>query len=76
LEAVGGKVIVDTARNREALRFMRDLIHEYGISPPNTYTEMKEKETRAFFQEGNALFERNWPYAWTLHQAPGSKVKG
>jgi multiple sugar transport system substrate-binding protein len=76
LEAVGGEVIVDTPRNREALRFMRDLIHEYGISPPNTYTEMKEEETRAFFQEGNALFERNWPYAWSLHQAPGSKVKG
>jgi len=27
MEAVGGKVIVDTPRNREALRFMRDLIH-------------------------------------------------
>jgi len=76
MEAVGGRVVVDTPRNREALRFMRDLIHGYGISPPNTYTEMKEEETRAFFQEGNALFERNWPYAWSLHQAPDSKVKG
>jgi multiple sugar transport system substrate-binding protein len=74
--ADGGTVIVDTPRNREALRFMRDLIHEYGISPPNTYTDMKEEEARSFFQEGNALFERNWPYAWALHQAPGSRVKG
>jgi multiple sugar transport system substrate-binding protein len=69
-------VIVDTPRNREALRFMRDLIHEHGISPPNTYTGMKEEETRSFFQEGNALFERNWPYAWPLHQSEGSRVKG
>ncbi len=76
MEEVGGRVVVDTPRNREALRFMRDLIHEYGISPPNTYTEMKEEETRVFFQEGNALFERNWPYAWSLHQAPDSKVRG
>jgi multiple sugar transport system substrate-binding protein len=76
VKTVGGQVIVDTPRNREALRFMRDLIHEYGISPPNTYTEITEEEARAIFQEGNALFERNWPYAWSLHQAPGSKVQG
>jgi len=76
VETVGGQVIVDTPGNRRALRFMRDLIHEYGISPPNTYTEMTEEEARAFFQGGNALFERNWPYAWSLHQAPGSRVKG
>jgi multiple sugar transport system substrate-binding protein len=72
----GGTVVVDTPRNRKALRFMRDLIHGHGISPLATYTEMKEEETRAFFQEGNALFERNWPYAWSLHQAPGSAVAG
>jgi multiple sugar transport system substrate-binding protein len=69
-------VVVDTPGNRKALRLMRDLIHEYGISPPNTYSDMKEEETRAFFQAGNALFERNWPYAWALHQDPGSAVRG
>ena len=31
---------------------------------------------RSWGLQGNALFERNWPYAWSLHQAPGSKVKG
>ena len=30
---------------------------------------------RLYFQAGNALFERNWPYAWSLHQSPASKVK-
>lgn len=60
----------------EALRFMRDLIHTYGISPPNTYTEMKEEQCRIFFQNENALFERNWPYAWVLHNAPDSPVRG
>ncbi len=54
---------------------MHDLIHRYKISPPNTFTEMKEEEVRMFFQQGNALFERNWPYAWALHQSPNSQVK-
>ncbi len=60
----------------EALRFMHDLIHAHGVSPPNVYTEMKEEETRIFFQNGNALFERNWPYAWALHESEGSPVRG
>jgi multiple sugar transport system substrate-binding protein len=72
----GGDVAVDTPGNRKALAFMRDLILRHGISPPNTYTEMKEEEARLFFQGGNALFERNWPYAWALHEAQGSPVRG
>jgi multiple sugar transport system substrate-binding protein len=67
---------LDTAENRRALQFMHDLIWKYRISPPNTYTEMKEEEVRNFFQNGQALFERNWPYAWKLHQSEGSRVKG
>lgn len=67
---------LDTAENRRALQFMHDLIWKYRISPPNTYTEMKEEEVRIFFQRGQALFERNWPYAWKLHQSEGSRVKG
>jgi multiple sugar transport system substrate-binding protein len=76
IEVGSGAVIVDTTGNRKALRLMRELIHKYGISPPNTYSDMKEEETRAFFQSGNALFERNWPYAWALHNEPGSAVRG
>lgn len=72
----GGAVSVDTPGNRKALRFMHDLIHLHRVSPPNTFTEMKEEEVRRFFQEGNALFERNWPYAWTLHEAENSPVRG
>jgi multiple sugar transport system substrate-binding protein len=55
---------------------MRDLITSHKVSPPNTYTEMKEEEVRSLFQAGNALFERNWPYAWGLHQSPESQVRG
>ncbi len=71
-----GKVDLYRKSNIEALQFMQDLIHKYKISPPSTYTEMKEEEVRLSFQRGNALFERNWTYAWKLHQSNGSPVKG
>jgi multiple sugar transport system substrate-binding protein len=70
-----GDLTLDRAENVEALTFMRDLITTYAVSPPNTYTEMKEEEVRSLFESGNAAFERNWPYAWGLHQADGSNVK-
>ena len=71
----GDGLNLDVTANRTALSFMRDLIWRYRVSPPSTYTEMKEEQVRLYFQAGNALFERNWPYAWSLHQAPGSKVR-
>ncbi|HEQ98738.1 MAG TPA: ABC transporter substrate-binding protein [candidate division Zixibacteria bacterium] len=70
----GDSLRLNIPENVEALQLMHDIIHEYKISPPNTYTEFKEEEVRLFFQNGNALFERNWPYAWTLHQSSGSPV--
>jgi len=58
-----GKILLNSKENRQALQFMYDLIHKHKVSPPNTFTEMKEEEVRIFFQQGNALFERNCPYA-------------
>ncbi len=72
----GGRPAVDSPANQRALRFMRDLIHEHAVSPPNTYTEMREEEVRLLFQNGSALFERNWPYAQGRHAAPDSPVSG
>jgi len=71
-----GKIKLNLPSNIEAVQFMYDLIHTYKISPPNTFTEMKEEEVRMSFQKGDALFERNWPYAWALHQSEDSYVKG
>lgn len=73
---VDGRIQLNHPCNIAPLTFMRDLIHHYQLSPPNTYTEMKEEEARRLFQRGDVLFERNWPYAWKLHQRDDSPVKG
>lgn len=70
-----GRLTLNHDKNVEALAFMRSLIADTAVSPPNTYTEMKEEEVRSTFQSGNALFERNWPYAWGLHQTEDSPVR-
>lgn len=67
--------MLNDTNNVDALQFMHDLIHIYEISPPNTYTSMKEDEVRLVFENGNALFERNWPYAYGLHTETNSLVQ-
>jgi len=71
-----GYPMLDGSANVRALQFMQDIIHRQAISPVNTFTEMREEEVRVAFQRGDALFERNWPYAWPLHQEEGSPVRG
>lgn len=71
-----GKPVLNSENNIEALTFMSDLINKHKISPPSTYTEMDEEGARLTFQSGNAMFERNWPYAWGTHNAEDSPVKG
>ncbi|MBD3241467.1 MAG: extracellular solute-binding protein [Chitinivibrionales bacterium] len=68
--------ILDTEPNITGLQQMVGFIQDEKISPPNTFTDMKEEEVRQVFQNGDALFERNWPYAWALHKAEGSAVAG
>jgi multiple sugar transport system substrate-binding protein len=70
-----GKPVLDSPRNAEALRFMRDLIVKYGVTPPLVTTAIEEP-TRHLFGSGKALFMRNWPYAWNIFEKQGSAVKG
>lgn len=70
-----GRPALNRPANLRALRFMRDLIWRWRVSPPHTYTSMQEEDARRLFQSGRALFERNWPYAFRMHGAEGSAVR-
>lgn len=71
----GGRIVLDTPRNRQALTFMADLVHRYGVTPASV-TTATEEPSRHVFGQGRALFLRNWPYAWRLFQDPRSRVYG
>jgi trehalose/maltose transport system substrate-binding protein len=46
-----------------------------SISPPGVLA-YQEEESRGVWQTGNAVFMRNWPYAYSLGNSADSKVKG
>ncbi len=69
------KVTVDTPNVIQAVQFMADLRNKYNIAPKDVIT-YQEEDARHVFQEGKAVFMRNWPYAWSLAQAGDSPVSG
>jgi multiple sugar transport system substrate-binding protein len=82
LEGFGGfwvnpetlEVGLDRPEAIKAVEFLKRTIEE-GISPPGV-TTYQEEETRHLFENGEAVFLRNWPYVWPLANKDASKVKG
>lgn len=68
-----GKVTINNPQAVEALDRARGWI---GTISPESVLNYTEEEARGVFQSGNAVFMRNWPYAWSLSQAEDSPVKG
>jgi multiple sugar transport system substrate-binding protein len=58
-----------------AVEFLRSCRAGAAISPPGV-TTYKEEQSRRLFQDGRAVFLRNWPYVWRLAQAQGSPLAG
>ncbi len=50
--------------------------HWIGTITPHEVLSFMEEESRLFFQNGNAVFMRNLPYAYILAQADNSAIKG
>jgi multiple sugar transport system substrate-binding protein len=71
-----GRVVVDSDRAVDALTFMRDSIYIDEVIPASVLT-WQEEQVRLAFQNGQAVFMRNWPYAYGLLQdSSQSRVAG
>ncbi|MBB3141817.1 ABC transporter substrate-binding protein [Halomonas organivorans] len=68
-----GEITIDNANAAAALDLAAGWIGEIAPQGALNYTE---EEARGIFQSGNAVFMRNWPYAWSLAQSEDSEVAG
>lgn len=68
-----GAITVNNEKAAAALTWARSTI---GSIAPEGVLNYSEEEARGVFQSGNAIFMRNWPYAWSLAQAPDSPING
>jgi len=76
----GGGTVVDakgeiTINNPGAIKALDTVASWIGGIAPNGVLNYSEEDARGVFQNGNALFMRNWPYAWALAQAADSPIK-
>lgn len=70
-----GRVVVDSAASIRALTAMRDSVRADAVVPESALA-WQEEQTRFAFQNGEAAFMRNWPYARPLLAGGQSKVAG
>nr|WP_298411942.1 ABC transporter substrate-binding protein [uncultured Halomonas sp.] len=67
-----GEITIDNPEAAEALELAASWI---GDISPRGVLNYTEEEARGVFQSGNAVFMRNWPYAWSLLQSEDSDVR-
>jgi trehalose/maltose transport system substrate-binding protein len=65
-----------TAANDHAARALDRVAGWVGTIAPPGVISYREEESRVFWQAGNAVFMRNWPYAYALGNATDSAVAG
>lgn len=81
INSYGGGSIVDdiglvTVNNDAAAAAINQVASFIGtISPPEVLS-FAEEESRAVWHKGNAVFHRNWPYAWAASHRDGSVIAG
>jgi trehalose/maltose transport system substrate-binding protein len=75
----GGALIADdgkiTVNNPQAVEAISWAASTVGNIAPDGVLNYSEEESRGVWQSGNAVFMRNWPYAWALGNAPDSPIK-
>ncbi len=70
-----GQVVSNSPEVKAALQMAYDMVYKYKITPKGVTTWMEE-DSRHIFQNGDAVFMRNWPYCWPLLNSEGSAVNG
>ena len=68
------KVVINSPEAIEGLQLFIDIIHS-DISSPDVLSFQEDDSTVAF-QDGSAIFMRNWPYAYKQSNTDHSKIKG
>ncbi len=68
-----GRITVNNERAVQALAFAGSWV---GDISPRGVLNYDEEAARGVFQTGNAVFMRNWPYAFSLAQGGDSPVRG
>ncbi|ACJ01077.1 ABC transporter substrate-binding protein [Rhodospirillum centenum] len=75
----GGSIVAGdgeiTVANPQAVEAIGKAAGWIGTITPQGSLNYGEEEARGVFQSGDAVFMRNWPYAWSLAQGPDSPVK-
>jgi trehalose/maltose transport system substrate-binding protein len=76
----GGTIVAEdgsiTINNDKAAAALDLAATWIGAIAPEGVLNYAEEESRGVFQSGNAVFMRNWPYAWALGNAPDSPIAG
>jgi trehalose/maltose transport system substrate-binding protein len=65
-----------TIANQNAAEILEQVAGWIGDICPEGVLAMDEEGARKVWQAGNALFMRNWPYAYALGNADDSAIKG
>jgi len=68
-----GKVTVNNPRSVAAISLAASWV---GAISPKGVLNYDEEASRGVFQSGNAVFMRNWPYAWALANGADSAIRG
>jgi trehalose/maltose transport system substrate-binding protein len=76
----GGRLVNEqgdiTVNNPQAVRALASAAKWVGSISSVGVLNYAEEDARGVFQNGQALFMRNWPYAWSLAESPDSPVRG